>query len=133
MTIITLYLATAVVFLALDAVALTNLLRPLFERHIGDWLVDGFRIGPAVVFYLFYIGVLVYFVSWPAVRDGHSLGWVAVHAGLLGAFAYGTYEFTNYATLERWHWQMVAVDLTWGTILTATAASVGVVAARLVA
>jgi len=44
--------------------------------------------------------------------------------------AYGTYEFTNLATLRDWHWQMVAVDVTWGAVLTGVSAFAGVIAAR---
>ena len=55
----------------------------------------------------------------------------ALFAGaLLGAMAYGTYEFTNYATLTRWSLQMVAVDVAWGAVLTGVSAWVGVVVAR---
>ena len=51
-------------------------------------------------------------------------------AGLFGAVAYGTYEFTNLATLKPWHWSMVALDLTWGTFLTTVAAVGGVTITR---
>jgi uncharacterized membrane protein len=40
--------------------------------------------------------------------------------------AYGTYEFTNYATLTRWDPMMVAIDLIWGAVLTGSAAASGV-------
>ena len=49
---------------------------------------------------------------------------------LLGAMAYGTYEFTNFATLKDWHWRMVALDLAWGTALTGVSAWAGVVITR---
>jgi len=125
MTIVLLYIVTVVVFLGTDYFGLTYLIRPVFEKHIGDWLVDGFRLGPALVFYLFYIGGLLWFVSAPALK-AEAPGQAFWGGMLLGALAYGTYEFTNYATLERWHWQMVAVDLTWGALLTGFAAYAGV-------
>lgn len=121
MQIVILYLSTTVIFLVLDAVMLTQVMRPLFERHLGDALASPIRLGPAAAFYLFYVGVLVWLVTAPALATGPS-GRVALNAALLGAAAYGTYEFTNYATLRAWSWQMVAVDLTWGTVLTAVAA-----------
>jgi uncharacterized membrane protein len=55
-----------------------------------------------------------------------------LNGAFLGALAYGTYEFTNYATLKDWHPEMVAVDLAWGTALTAVAAAAGVAAVRAV-
>jgi uncharacterized membrane protein len=50
----------------------------------------------------------------------------------LGALAYGTYEFTNIATLEGWSWKMLATDLIWGTLLTGTSAAAGLAITRAV-
>lgn len=130
MQIVILYVVTALVFLALDAVMLTRVLRPLFERHLGDALVDGLRLGPAVAFYLFYVGGLLYFVSLPALRADAPLQ-ALLGGAVLGAMAYGTYEFTNFATLRDWHWQMVIVDVLWGAVLTGLSAWAGVMLARL--
>jgi uncharacterized membrane protein len=124
-----LYVATALVFFAVDLVGLRFLLRPLFDRHLGDWLLDEPRLVPAAIFYLFYVGALVWFVSWPALRAGAPVQ-AALNGAILGALAYGTYEFTNYATLRAWSAQMVAVDLLWGAALTALAAWAGVTITR---
>ncbi|MFL2766660.1 MAG: DUF2177 family protein [Paracoccaceae bacterium] len=51
MQIVTLYLITAVVFLALDIVMLKRVLYPLFSSNLGDWLLEDPRMGPAAVFY----------------------------------------------------------------------------------
>jgi uncharacterized membrane protein len=78
-----------------------------------------------MVFYLFYVAGVVWFVSLPALRAGAP--WQAlVQGAVLGAMAYGTYEFTNYATLRDWAPKMVAIDLAWGTVLTGMAAAAGV-------
>lgn len=132
MQLVILYIATVVVFLALDVVGLKNILRPLFEKYIGDLLVDGFRFVPALVFYMFYIGGLLYFVSWPALKSGTPMQ-ALLGGALFGALTYGTYEFTNYATLKAWTPQMVAVDLAWGTFLTGVSAWAGVMIARALA
>ena len=129
MQIIVLYLTTAVIFLGLDAIMLKKVMRPLFETRVSDWLLEDIRIGPAVIFYLFYIvGVLV-FVSLPALKSGAPLT-ALVMGGLLGAMAYGTYEFTNFATLKLWAPQMVIVDVIWGTVLTGFSAYAGVILTR---
>jgi len=133
MDFLVLYLTTGVIFLVIDAIGLTRVIRPHFETHVGHILVPGFRILPAAAFYLFYIGVLVFLVSWPALSGTLDYGWVFIKAALIGAVAYGTYEFTNLATLKPWHWSMVALDLTWGTIVTAVSVTAGLyVAAALV-
>jgi uncharacterized membrane protein len=126
---IILYVSTAAVFLILDAIMLSRVMKPLFERHLGDLLAEPIRIVPAAVFYLFYVGGLLYFVSLPALREGVALQ-ALLGGALLGAMAYGTYEFTNYATLRDWHWHMVAVDLTWGAVLTGVSAWAGVLITR---
>ena len=48
----------------------------------------------------------------------------------LGLMAYGTYEFTNYATLRDWSIEQVATDMIWGGILTGFSAWAGVTIVR---
>lgn len=126
---ITLYLITAATFLALDAVMLTRVMRPLFEGHIGDLMLDSPRLGPAAVFYVFYVAGVLIFVSLPALRESAPTQALLMGA-LLGAMAYGTYEVTNFAVLKDWHWQMVLVDTLWGALLTGVSAWLGVWATR---
>lgn len=104
----------------------------MFKRHAGAILLDGVRAVPAVLFYLGYIAGLVTLVSWPAFRADQP-GQALWQGAVLGAMAYGTYELTNLATLRAWNWSMVAVDLAWGTVLTAVAAWAGVWVARTLA
>ena len=130
MTQIVLYLSTAAIFLVLDAVMLTAVMKPLFERHLGDMLLQEIRLMPAVLFYLFYIFALQWLVTAPAVETGPS--WrLALNAALFGAVAYGTYEFTNWATLRPWSGEMVAVDFSWGIVLTTLSAVGGLYVTRM--
>jgi len=125
-----LFIATFGIFLVIDFFGLSYLIKPAFERDIGPLLLDSFRLLPALIFYAFYVAVLLWFVSWPAIQEQKSLGWVFGNAAILGALGYGTYEFTNLATLRDWTPQMVATDLTWGIFLTAVSATAGVAIAR---
>ena len=129
MTTLILYLITAVIFLALDALMLTFVMRPLFESHIGGLLLPDIRVVPAALFYLAYVGGLVWLVGLPALHAADP-GRALVAGAVVGAMAYGTYEFTSYAILKDWHPAMVAVDFTWGTILTAFSAWAGVTITR---
>ena len=94
MTLVILYISTAVIFLGLDYLGLTYLIKPVFERDIGDWLLDEFRVAPALIFYAFFVAVVLWFVSWPAMMQDHSLLWVFGNALLIGAMGYGTYELS---------------------------------------
>lgn len=129
---VVLYLVTALFFLAVDAVALKTVMRPLFERYISDWLLEDPRMGAAAAFYLAYVAGLVYLVSLPALKAGDPMQ-ALVQGAILGAMAYGTYEFTNWATLKNWSVVQVAVDTTWGAVLTGVSAWVGVTVARVFA
>jgi uncharacterized membrane protein len=125
------YALTVIVFLALDAIMLKFVMRPLFSEHIGDWLLDDVRLLPAVGFYLFYVAGIVWFASMPALKSG-SATHALIAGAFLGAIAYGTYEFTNYATLKNWSPSMVMVDVIWGAVLTGFSAWAGVVAVKAV-
>ena len=130
MTALSLYVLTFVVFLGIDFFGLSYLIKPVFERDIGHLLTDSPRLFPAFLFYAFFIGAVTYFVSWPALQQGESVVWVFMNAAILGAMAYGTYEFTNLATLKDWTSRMVLVDFSWGTLLTGMSATIGTAVIR---
>ena len=124
-----LYVSTAVVFLVVDAIMQTLVMKPLISRHIGALMADPIRIGPAALFYAAYVAGLLYLVSWPALKSGAPL---VLPAAVIGAMAYGTYEFTSYVIMRDWHWSMVVTDTTWGAVLTAFSAWAGVTITRMV-
>lgn len=127
MALAVLFVATSVVFLVLDAIMLTQVMAPLFARHIGPLMAEPFRLGPAVGFYLAYVAGLLWLVSWPALRSG---GPVLGRAVVLGLMCYGTFEFTSWAILRDWHWTMVATDTVWGGVLTGVSGWAGVAITR---
>ena len=122
-----LYLSTTVIFLVLDGIMLTFVMKPLFTRHLGDAMIEPIRAVPVLVFYAAYVAGLLYLVSWSGLKTGTP---VVVPAAIIGAMAYGTYEFTSYAIMRDWHPQMVMTDFLWGTVLTAFAAWAGVTVMR---
>ncbi len=121
----TLYLLTAGVFLGLDFLGIKFLIRPIFERHVGDLLAEPLRLGPAALFYLVYVAGLLWMVSWPALKAADPMQ-ALIGGMVLGLLCYGTYEMTNYATLAAWSWEQVIVDSIWGTVLTGFSAWAGV-------
>lgn len=129
--ILTAYVVTATVFLAADAVMLRTVMKPLFEKHLGDAILDSPRLGAAVVFYLFYVAGAIYLVSLPALRADLPVQ-ALINGAILGALAYGTYEFTSYAVMRDWSLEQVVVDGLWGTALTGVSVWLGVLAARAV-
>ncbi|MEO0916749.1 MAG: DUF2177 family protein [Pseudomonadota bacterium] len=125
MEFLTLFVVTAAIFLILDAIMLTAIVAPLFRRHLGSMMLEKPRVGPAAAFYLFYIVGLLVLVGIPAYQDAAPIR-ALWQGALVGAMAYGTYEFTNYATLADWKPSMVLTDGLWGATLTAVSAAGGV-------
>lgn len=124
MSAVMMYLATVVPFLIIDAAVVRLVMLPLFERNVGPLLAEETRLDVALGFYLFYVAGIVYFAVAPAAREGDAM--LALQNGaILGLLAYGTYEMTNMATLRGWSWTMVAADITWGAIVTAGTAFIG--------
>ncbi len=61
MSLFVLIVVTGLIFLIADAVMLTTVIKPLFERHIGDTLLGGIRAVPAALFYLLYVAGVTWF------------------------------------------------------------------------
>lgn len=129
MQILMLYLATAVVFLVADLIGLRFLVKPVFDKHVGHLFADPFRMLPAGIFYLGYIAGVLWFVSVPALRADDPMA-ALIGGVLLGLLTYGTYEFTNYATLRDWSFEQVIIDGLWGGFLTGFSAWAGVMVIR---
>jgi uncharacterized membrane protein len=118
------YLATALVFLGLDCIWLSQMGARLYRPILGDLLLDRFELAPAIAFYGLYVAGIVIFAVSPAFGSGRwttALIWGA----LFGFFAYATYDLTNQATLRNWSTTITVLDISWGTALSAIAASLG--------
>ena len=122
------YLGAGLVMLGLDAVWLTLTANSLYRPSIGELMLDGFRIGPAAIFYLLYLCGVVIFAIRPALASGR---WTTalLFGALFGLFAYGTYDLTNQATLKVWPTVLTAADMAWGCVLTSASATAGYLAA----
>lgn len=116
------------VFLSLDALWLGVLMRPVYAAALGPLLAEQPRWTPAVLFYLLYICGLLVFAILPGLRARRGRTAAALGA-LLGLLAYGTYDLSNYATLQAWPQALTAIDMVWGTVLSSLSATAGYLAA----
>lgn len=115
------YIATALVFGALDAIWLTKVGPKLYRPEIGELLMDGWRPAPALIFYALYILGIQIFAVQPALAAGR---WqvAAQYGALFGFFCYMTYDLTNQATMRVWSTKVTLMDIAWGTVATGIAA-----------
>lgn len=115
------YLLTFAIFFALDFCWLTFTSQRLYAPVLGALMAPKFRVVPAVLFYLIYIGAMVWFAVRPGLHAGPRAA--ALNGAVFGLACYGTYDLTNQATLAQWATQITVLDLIWGTSASALAAA----------
>ncbi|MBI1407135.1 MAG: DUF2177 family protein [Caulobacter sp.] len=125
------YLASGLVFIALDFLWLAVIAQKLYQREIGGLLLAKPNMVAAVAFYLIYLAGVVYFAVRPALATG-SWTTALVSGAIFGLVAYATYDLTNMATLQGFSWTVVAADLAWGVFVTAAIAVAGYSGAALI-
>jgi uncharacterized membrane protein len=123
-------IATALTFVALDAVWLSFAAGRLYRPRLGPLLLDQFHMLPAVIFYVIYIAGIMVFAVAPAVATGRVTS-ALLRGAMLGLVAYSTYDLTNQATLRGWPVSVTIADLCWGMVVTASASAAGFTAARM--
>jgi uncharacterized membrane protein len=121
LSLIKLYLLTVPVFFAVDLLWLGVIARGFYRDNLGHLLSPAVNWPAALIFYLLFIGGILYFAVLPALAEG-SLRRALVNGALFGFFTYMTYELTNLATLPDWPLRVVLVDIAWGVTLCASVA-----------
>ena len=120
------YLATGLVFAAVDAVWLTLSNERLYRPTLNPVLADEVNLKAAAVFYVVYVlGIVALAVS-PATSWTKAM----TNGAMVGALCYATYDLTNQATLKVWSTKITVADILWGTFVTAIAATAGYLALR---
>ncbi len=117
-----LYVLTFFVFFLVDLLWLGIVAKNIYSRYLGHLLKANVNWIAAMIFYLIFIGGLVFFVLIPAV-DHESVMYALLVGGLFGFITYATYDLTNLATLKDWPLAITFIDLAWGTTLGALTSS----------
>lgn len=118
------YLSTTVVMLVIDLVWLGFIAKPMYQAGIGHLMTDKPNLIAAFFFYaLFPMGLMIFAI----LPGSDSTAWqrTALQAALFGFFAYATYDLTNLATLKNYPLQLALVDMLWGSLVSAVAATAG--------
>ncbi len=123
------YMATLVVFVAIDMVWLVWLARATYVAEMGELMRKQPNIVAAVAFYLLYAAGLMFFAVNPGLKAGSMMQAVLL-GGALGLVAYGTYDLTNLSVLNGFGVKIALIDLVWGTFLSAITAGLIVAVMR---
>jgi len=120
---LTAYLILTVIFLAIDALWLGVILKSFIQEELGPLLKENINFPVAALFYIFYTAGLTFFALKPALEQ-NSILIAMLYGAFLGFLCYGTYEFTNLATLKDWSVKFMITDLLWGTFLSSLSTSI---------
>ncbi|MCD8494809.1 MAG: DUF2177 family protein [Candidatus Pacebacteria bacterium] len=111
------------VFFIIDMLWLGIVARSFYAKHLGHMMRSPILWSAAIIFYMLFVGGLVFFAIMPALAET-SLMRAIIYGGLFGFMTYATYDLTNLATLKNWPIIVTAVDLLWGTVLGALVSGV---------
>lgn len=118
------YVVSLASFLVLDFVWLGLIARGFYRSQLTDLLASEVRWLPAVLFYTLFVAAILVFAVVPAVQR-ESAGRAALLGAFFGLVAYAAYDLTNLATLKDFPVVVAVVDMTWGSVLSASVATVG--------
>jgi len=123
------YLTSLVTFFSIDMVWLGTMAKRFYRPTLGDILLPGVNMAPAIVFYILFPIGLVFFAVAPALRAG-SISTALIYGAMFGFFTYATYDLTNQATVRNWTTQLTVVDAAWGSVLAAATAAISYLVAQ---
>lgn len=125
------YVGAFAAFVIADMLWLGTMVSRIYRPALGDLLAASVNLPPALAFYLVYPIGLVLFAVLPGLKSGSAIH-VATYGALFGFFTYATYDLSNYATLRNWTLSVTVIDIAWGTVLGAFAATCSYCAVKLV-
>jgi uncharacterized membrane protein len=75
---------------------------------------------------VYVLGVLIF------VNGAATATWLSTltYGALFGLFCYATFELTALSLLKHWTWPVVMLDVSWGAVVTAASATLGLVIAN---
>src|ERR1700760_4981299 len=115
-----------IVLIPVDFLFLGMVAKGFFTSQVGDMLGE-IRLAPAILFYALYVAGILIFVSGSAGATWQSC---LLYGALFGFFCYATFELTSLSLLKHWTWAVVALDVSWGSFVTAISATLGMMIAN---
>lgn len=114
---LTSYFIALISFFVLDMFWLGVISKNYYKQKLGFILSDNPNWVAAIIFYLIYIGGILFFAVEPSLKE-NSWQIALINGIVLGALCYATYDLTNMATIAKWPIEIVVIDIIWGMIIT---------------
>ncbi len=114
------FLVAFAVLAILDALWLGVISRDFYKTRLSHLLAEKPIWAIAVLFYIVHTAGIAVFAVPLSLQAGT---WTAalLYGGFFGFCCYAAYDFTNHATMRDWPASVTAIDLAWGTFVSAAA------------
>jgi uncharacterized membrane protein len=116
LTLAKVYAVSVAFFLLIDLTWLGLIAKNVYGKYLGHLMRPMPNWPAALTFYLLFLVGLMIFVLQPALQQ-HSWQHALLFGALFGFFTYATFDLTSLAVLKDWPWQIVIIDMVWGTVL----------------
>ena len=117
------YGAIFLTMLIIDAIWLGVVAKAMYANAMGSLMSPSPNLWAAAAFYLLFpLGLLIFAVL---PQENSPVYKAALMGALFGFFAYSTYDLTNLAVIRDWPLGLTFVDMAWGTMVSAIAATAG--------
>jgi uncharacterized membrane protein len=123
-----LYVGTVPVFFIIDMLWLGLIANSFYQTKLAS-LLGPVQWPVAIGFYLVFIVGIILFAVHPALQND-SLRTATLLGAAFGFFTYATYDLTNLSTLKDWPVSVAIVDIMWGTVLSASVATISYLIAK---
>lgn len=111
-----LYFVAVPIFFIIDMIWLVVIAKSIYQKYMGHLMRPMPNWPVAILFYFLFVVGLIIFAVYPAVRN-NSWAYALLYGAMFGFFTYITFDLTSLAVLKNFPWEIVIIDIIWGTVL----------------
>ncbi len=119
------YLIATLYFIVIDLTAINLFIVKIYKSNLPSFVeVGSFKPVSAILFYLIFLGGLLYFAILP--NKTYNISDALLNGAIYGLCTYATYALTVHTAMNIFNWNIVISDVLWGIILSASVSALTV-------
>jgi len=119
------FLIATLYFIVIDLTAINLVIVKIYKSNLPSFVeVGSFKPVSAILFYLIFLGGLLYFAILP--NKTYNISDALLNGAIYGLCTYATYALTVHTAMNIFNWNIVISDVLWGIILSASVSALTV-------
>ena len=119
------FLIATLYFIVIDLTAINLFIVKIYKSNLPSFVeVGSFKPVSAILFYLIFLGGLLYFAILP--NKTYNISEALLNGAIYGLCTYATYALTVHTAMNIFNWNIVISDVLWGIILSASVSALTV-------